>query len=77
MAECKEYIYRERETEDGIDGDKMGELVRCKDCFWYEIVQLKQDGTEDRRYKPSWCSLWREDMNEMDFCSYGKRDTDG
>ena len=31
------------------------EVVRCKDCQWYEIYQLKKDGTDDRRYKPSYC----------------------
>ena len=31
------------------------EVVRCNDCKWYVIVQLKKDGTDDRRYKPSYC----------------------
>ena len=53
------------------------ELIRCRDCFWYAIQQLKADETPDRRYKPSWCDLWRTDMNEDDFCSYGKKYTDG
>ena len=72
-----EYIAEFTQSDDGVIVKPIQELVRCKDCFWYEIAQLKQDGTEDRRYKPSWCSLWREDMNEDDFCSYGKRDTHG
>ena len=34
-SEWREYIYRERVTEDGIDGDRMGELVRCRECkYW-------------------------------------------
>lgn len=32
VSEWREYIYRERETPDGVDGDCMGELVRCKEC---------------------------------------------
>ena len=35
MAEWKEYIYRERVTDDGVDGDRMGELVRCRDCRYF------------------------------------------
>ena len=36
MAEWKEYIYRERVTDDGVDGDRMGELVRCRECQYFE-----------------------------------------
>lgn len=49
------------------------ELIRCKNCEWYEIVHLKKDGTDDRRYKPTWCSMWRAVMSEEDFCSMGER----
>ena len=35
MTEWKEYIYRERVTDDGVDGDRMGELVRCRDCRYF------------------------------------------
>lgn len=48
-------------------------VIRCKDCERYEIVQLKKDGTDDRRYKPTWCTLWRSYMSENDFCSYAER----
>jgi len=30
-------------------------IVRCKDCKFYEIAELKQDYTDDKRYKPSVC----------------------
>ena len=64
-----------------VTGDKEcitdRELVRCKDCWWYVIWELKKDGTDDRRYKPSWCIRWRTHMKEDDFCSLGKRDTGG
>ena len=49
------------------------EVVRCKDCRWYEINQLKQDGTEDRRYKPSACMLFERTKDPNHYCSYGKR----
>lgn len=48
-------------------------ITRCKDCEWYEIAILKKDGTEDRRHKPTWCTLWRAEMSEEDFCSAATR----
>lgn len=45
------------------------EVVRCKDCMWYEIDELKSDGTADRRYKPSVCILYREYHGESWFCA--------
>lgn len=53
------------------------EVVRCKDCRWYEIYQLKKDGTEDRRYKPSYCTLLRHNFTPDWFCADGEvRDDD-
>ena len=51
-------------------------LIRCKDCFWYRSVELKADGTHDKRFKPSRCALWDEDMNDTDFCSYAMEKND-
>lgn len=48
------------------------EVVRCKDCIWYEIAQLKKDGTEDRRYKPSYCSFWDKYFEPDWFCAEGE-----
>ena len=70
--------------EDAQDYDEMfigvirrqPKLVRCKDCDWYGIAELKQDGTVDMRYKPSWCFLWRSAMNADDYCSCSVRRTD-
>lgn len=53
--------------------DDFVQVVRCKDCYWYGIVELKNDGTENRRYKPSWCFFWNAGMNEVDFCSLAER----
>ena len=48
-------------------------VVRCKDCMWYEIYELKKDGTDDRRYKPSYCALY-EHIQEPDyFCASATR----
>ena len=33
------------------------EIIRCKDCKHYEIWQLKADYTDDKRYKPSVCTI--------------------
>lgn len=69
----KEYIFsRPDEADDTVKRDAYyrGELIRCKDCFWYRSVELKADGTHDKRFKPSRCALWDEDMNDTDFCSY-------
>lgn len=57
----------------GSTFEYLNEIVRCKDCEWYEIAYLKKDGTDDRRYKPTWCTLWRAEMSEEDFCSAGTR----
>ncbi len=52
-------------------------VVRCRDCVWYEIYQLKKDGTDDRRYKPSYCTLLRHNFNPDWYCADGeKRDVE-
>lgn len=53
---------------------KHKELVRCKDCMWYVIDQLKSDETPDRRYKPTFCELHRTWMPSDGYCSVGKED---
>ena len=52
------------------------EVVRCKDCRYYEIMQLKRDGTDDRRYKPSLCVLHNRNFDEDYFCADGERRED-
>ena len=49
------------------------EAIRCKDCIWYEIYQLKKDGTDDRRHKPSFCTRY-DRLHDPDwFCGDGIR----
>ena len=49
------------------------EVVRCKDCMWYEIYELKKDGTDDRRYNPSFCTRY-DRLHDPDwFCGDGIR----
>jgi hypothetical protein len=69
----KEYICIESHNE--VDGGMLvrgRELIRCKSCTWYITVELKADGTVDKRFKPSFCQLLREYMSENDFCSLAK-----
>ena len=47
-------------------------VVRCKDCKWYEIRELKKDGTDDRRYKPSLCMRTGQTRKSTHFCADGK-----
>ena len=53
--------------------ERVQELVRCKDCKWYEINELKRDGTEDRRFKPSVCMLAGQRRGPMHYCADGER----
>ena len=52
------------------------EVVRCKDCRWYEIYKLKKDGTEDRRYNPEFCDLYNRIRPDDYFCADGERRED-
>lgn len=60
-------IQRWMETSDIV------EVVRCRDCRYYEIMQLKKDGTDDRRYKPSLCVLHNRNFDEDYYCADGER----
>jgi len=48
-------------------------VVLCRDCKWYEINELKKDGTEDRRYKPSVCMLAEQRRDPNHFCADGEK----
>lgn len=48
-------------------------VTRCKDCLWYSIKELKKDGTDDRRYKPSYCELHSIYPKSDWFCADGER----
>lgn len=65
-----------------VDGEPLGELIdsgdlvhvcRCKDCKFYEVAELNNDGTPDKRCKPSICANgWYEYAVERDpnwFCA--------
>lgn len=73
MNELKIYSYIESHPPRPVD---LVEVVRCKDCKWYEIYQLKQDGTDDRRYNPSYCTLFRHRFKPEWYCADGERRED-
>ena len=62
---------------DSLDGNNVG-VVRCKDCKWYEIEQLKRDGTDDKRYKPSVCVIgaYAKPRKADWYCADGERRED-
>ena len=68
-----EYIVKETGYPGAIKQETVGEIVRCKDCRWYEIYQLKKDGTEDRRCKPKYCALHSRKFPGDYFCADGER----
>lgn len=72
-----EYIVKETGYPGAVKQEIVQELVRCKDCRWYEIYQLKKDGTEDRRYNPEFCDLYNRIRPDDYFCADGEaRDDD-
>ena len=57
------------------------EIIRCKDCKYYEIWEMKsgKDGyTDDKRYKPSVCTIgeFAVHRDENWFCADAKRKTE-
>lgn len=74
----KEYIveYETEQLENSTmfyGGKIKRELIRCKDCVYYVIDELKRDGTEDKRYSPSVC-LFRISRDSPDwYCADAER----
>ena len=69
LVACKDQI-------DDIPTADVVEVVRCRDCKWYGIDELKKDGSVDRRYKPSVCYLYREHHEESWYCADAERRTE-
>lgn len=68
-----EYIVRETGYPGTLKQEIVGDLVRCEDCRFYEIYQLRKDGQDDRRYKPSYCTNLGWNMKPKWFCADGER----
>ena len=58
---------------------EQSEIIRCKDCKHYEIWQLKSDYTDDKRYKPSVCTIGAYSVHRSPdwYCADAERRTDG
>lgn len=65
-SEWREYIYRERETADGIDSDRMGELIRCKDCEWWKAEKQECYEWYDSPYAPADGYCFRAERRDDD-----------
>lgn len=51
---------------------RMGDLVRCRDCGWFE-----QDGSDHEHRSGWWCKWWGTDLARPDkFCAWGERRAD-
>ena len=72
MKRMSEYIVRETGYPGQLTQEIVQELVRCRNCKWYEVYQLKQDGSEDRRYKPSFCALFQHRHKPDWYCADGE-----
>jgi len=53
-------------------------VVRCKDCKYYAIYELKRDGTDDMRHKPSVCIKEKYAVHRKPdwYCADGERKED-
>ena len=69
------YVETTHRKGDGI----MSDYIRCKDCKYYEVWQLKSDYTDDKRFKPSVCVRGRYALHRPEdwYCADAERRTDG
>jgi len=65
MAE-KEYIYFEWTDDHGVHGIKMGELIRCKDCKYYQQGSRNSDDW-------LWCMMNHHYTDEEKYCAWAER----
>ena len=62
MDGVKEYIFPVYDVDADEFKEYIGfirtkpELIRCKDCRYYEVYERKYDGSADKRFKPSICT---------------------
>lgn len=53
-----------------VSGEMVGELVRCKECRWFNHFEDKEHGEWNT------CEKHMIFMNFDDFCNYGEREGD-
>lgn len=67
-----DYVYSTRSIKNLIDEAPTIDaepVIRCKDCVFYWYQKLKQDGTPDKRYNPSYCYYWGKGRTPNEYCS--------
>lgn len=74
VSEWREYIYRERETADGVDSDRMGELIRCRECKWWNTTDGMVKGIDGRQWNE--CPNLGVPTDEWFFCRDAERKED-
>ena len=72
-AACVPYNRATAKAIESIPAADVRPVVLCRDCKWYQIDELKKDGTEDKRYKPSVCVLAKQRREPNHFCADGER----
>ena len=72
-AACVPYNRATAKAIESIPAADVRPVVLCRDCKWYQIDELKKDGTEDKRYKPSVCVLAEQRREPNHFCADGER----
>lgn len=60
-----EYIVRETGYPGTIKQEIVGELVRCRDCRYFDIVNQPYDQT--------WCVVMRDSVKPDGYCYRGER----
>lgn len=50
------------------------DLIFCKDCRYFTRWEQKADGSDDMRYKKSWCMWHSIDRDADDYCSDADRE---
>lgn len=73
FSECEYAIMPLRMALEILPAADVRPVVLCRDCKWYQIDELKKDGTEDKRYKPSVCVLAKQRREPNHFCADGER----
>ena len=58
-------------TEVLISGDKLPEIVRCRDCIWFH--RKGEPYGDDDVYLIDWCECVNDDAEPDGFCSVGTR----
>lgn len=62
------------ELEEKIESGELVEVVRCKDCRWFNKSGYEEDNEheEDLSLHMGFCLHWRRGTQACRFCSYGE-----